>query len=459
MQRFKIEPARGGDIFAAMPVEAPSEPTAEGAVDTGPSGFRQVLAGRDFRLLWGAQVAAQLGDKFFAFSLLLSIYSLTHRYLSDAALLLAYTIPAVFLSVPAGIFADRYDKKTLMIWTNLSRGLMVLGVPALEITGVAQHQVLPLYLITFIFAGVGQLFAPAEAASIPTLVKRRELAAATSLFTITIIVTIVISVPLASVAQGLLGLEGPYYFGAGLFAVAAGSIWLIRPSLAAPKTAASGGIPAPWWSTWTEIRATWTVVRASRILPFAFAMLTLALAIVFTIFALSAGYMQHVLLRSPHDSYILLIPATIGMVVAGTVLSRRDQRHGPGPGTVTGGLGIAGVAMIVLGVLPPILDRLHVDPALVPLAIFLAVIFGLGLGAVLIPCLVLIQQETEESTRGKIFGGAFLAINLAIAVPLLVAGAVADVVGASDVVGALGLALIGTGLLAWRRRWGAPAAA
>ncbi|HVB13811.1 MAG TPA: MFS transporter [Candidatus Dormibacteraeota bacterium] len=437
-----------------MPVEAPPGASAEEALDAGPAGFREVLGVRDFRLLWGAQVAAQLGDKFFAFSLLLSIYSLTHLYLSDAALLLAYTIPAVFLSIPAGILADRYDKKTLMIWTNLSRGVMVLGVPALEITGVAEHQVLPLYVITFIFAGVGQLFAPAEAASIPSLVKRRDLAAATSLFTITIIVTIVLSVPLASVAQGLLGLEGPYYFGAGLFAVAAGAIWLIKPKLAAPTLDGGPPIRAPWRSTWTEIQETWTVVRASRILPFAFAMLTLALAIVFTIFALSAGYMQHVLLRSPHDSYILLIPATVGMVVAGTFVSRRASGAGSGPTNVVRGLGLAGLAMVVLGVLPPILDRLRIDGALVPLAITLAVLFGLGLGAVLIPCLVLIQEETEEATRGKIFGGAFLAINLAIAVPLLAAGAIADLVGASDVVGALGLALIITGIVAWRRQWG-----
>jgi hypothetical protein len=39
-------------------------------------------------------------------------------------------------------------------------------------------------------------------------------------------------------------------------------------------------------------------------------------------------------------------------------------------------------------------------------------------------------------------------------VPLLVAGAVADVVGASDVVGGVGLALIITGVAAWRRGWG-----
>ncbi|MGH7641978.1 MAG: hypothetical protein ACRENX_03025, partial [Candidatus Dormibacteria bacterium] len=211
---------------------------------------------------------------------------------------------------------------------------------------------------------------------------------------------------------------------------------------------------APWRATWTEIRTTLTVVRSNQVLPFAFGMLTLALVIVFTIFALSAGYMQHVLLSKPQNSYILLIPATVGMVVAGTLISRRQLPGGQAVGRVVQGLTVAGAAMLVLGVLPPILDRLHVDPALVPLAIVLALIFGLGLGGVLIPCLVMIQEETEETTRGKIFGGAFLAINLAIALPLLVAGAIADVVGASDVVGAMGVCLLLTALASRLRRWG-----
>ncbi len=418
----------------------------------GTSGFRETLRNRDFRLLWGAQVAAQLGDKFFAFSLLLSIYSLTHLYLSDAALLLAYTIPAVFLSVPAGIFADRYDKKTLMIWTNLSRGVMVLGVPALELTGVAQHQVLPLYAITLVFAGVGQLFAPAEAASIPSLVKRSQLSAATSLFTVTIVLTIVVSVPLASIAQRLLGLEGPYYFGAALFMLASGAIWLIRPRLAVVKPDGDL-VPEVNGGSFREVTEVLAVIRDSAVLPFAFGMLTLALVIVFTIFALSAGYMQHVLLQSPQNSYILLIPATFGMVLTGMLVSRRNSSQ-HGVGSVVRGLILAGVAMLVLGVLPPVLAGLRLDATLVPLAIVLAVIFGAGLGSVLIPCLVLIQEGTEESTRGRIFGGAFLVINLAIALPLLVAGAVADVVGASDVIAFMGVCLLATGLVAGVRAWG-----
>jgi len=414
------------------------------------AGLRQVLENRNFRLLWIAQVAAQLGDKFFAFSLLLSIYALTGQYISDAVLLLAYTIPSVLLSVPAGLYADRYDKRRLMMWANAIRAVLVLLVPLLELTGVAQHQAAPLYLITLLFASVGQFFAPAEAASIPALVRRGELLAATSLFTMTVILTIVVAVPAASLAQRLLGLEGPYYLGCGLFVVSAVAIWAIRTRLGGGPQLASA-VDRRGRSLLHDVRQAFTTVRDDRLLRFAFAVLTCALMVVFTIFALSAGYMVHVLDQAAANSYILLVPATLGMVVMGTVVGRSGAAvHRTR--TVVQGLTATGLAMLVLGILPPLLGRLQLVAALIPIAIGLAVVFGLGLGAVLIPAVTLIQEQTDEATRGTIFGGAFVAINLAIAIPLLVAGAIADAVGASAVIAAAGLGLLGAALVAHRHR-------
>ncbi len=432
----------------ASAAPAPGVPAGPGTSDL--VGIRQVLRNRNFRLLWIAQVAAQLGDKFFAFSLLLSIYALTGQYISDAVLLLAYTIPSVILSVPAGIYADRYDKRGLMVWANLVRAVLVFLVAVLELTGVVQHQVAILYLITLVFAGAGQFFAPAEAASIPNLVRRPELLAATSLFTMTVILTIVVAVPAASLAQRLLGLEGPYVLGGGLFVAASLLIWAIRADLGAGRRLASR-IDHHGRSVLHDVTSAFTTVRDNELLRFAFAVLTIALVVVFTIFALSAGYMVHVLDQPAESSYILLVPATVGMVVMGTLVGRSTASlHRTR--TVARGLAATGAAMLVLGVLPPLLGHFHEGAALIPIAVGLAVIFGFGLGAVLIPAVTLIQEQTEEATRGTVFGGAFVAINLAIALPLLVAGAVADALGASAVIAASGVGLLAAAVLAGRRR-------
>ena len=54
-----------------------------------------------------------------------------------------------------------------MIATNAIRGVLILLIPIIQVLPVVGNQAWPLIVITFLFSSVGQLFAPAEAASIP----------------------------------------------------------------------------------------------------------------------------------------------------------------------------------------------------------------------------------------------------------------------------------------------------
>src|SRR5215472_17682422 len=105
---------RPGDGRAQPPPEAADQR----------SGFRYLLGRRDFRLIWFAQVAAQLADKFLMFSLIILAYRLSHGSTPVAATLLAYTVPAVAIAPLAGVFADRHDRKLIMVGTSLLRALL-----------------------------------------------------------------------------------------------------------------------------------------------------------------------------------------------------------------------------------------------------------------------------------------------------------------------------------------------
>src|SRR5438128_3417070 len=133
-------------------------------------GFLAVLQRRDFRFLWAAQAASQLADKFLVFTLLIFVYSISHRAFLTSLLMIAYTLPSVLLSAPAGVYADRHDKRTLMIGTNLVRGVLILMIPLAQLVPGLSGEAWPLILITLLFSSAGQVFAPAEAASIPSLV-------------------------------------------------------------------------------------------------------------------------------------------------------------------------------------------------------------------------------------------------------------------------------------------------
>ena len=397
-------------------------------------GFIAVLRG-DFRYLWAAQAASQLADKFLMFTLLIFMYTLSGRASLQSAVLIAYTLPSVLLSAPAGVYADRHDKRTLMIACNLVRAGLVLLIPAAQLVPGLKGQAWPLIIVTLLFSSAGQVFAPAEAASIPSLVRRNQITDATSLFMTTVILTLVLGVPAATLAIAFLGNFAPFYIAAALFAVAGMAVWRMNTSLRTVRSAAGEKSP----SLLRELREGVTILRGSPALRWGLYQLALAIIVVFTVFALGPAYLVNVLGRSDQDTYIVLVPATFGLVAMGAVLGRTNIRRAV---TLIAAVLTAGGALIVMGVMPTVLRNLGASGLMTPLAVVMALVFGCALGALMIPAFTLLQERSTPESRGRIFGGIFTVINAAVAVPLLLAGVIADVLGVDRVVGALGLLLV-----------------
>ena len=180
-------------------------PTAPAAVN---KGFGAVLRNRNFMLVWIGQIICQLADKiFFVLTIaLLEKYPLAVGVVEDgrrADLFLAFTLPAILLGSLGGIIVDRFPKKPIMIGSDLIRGILTIAIPFLP------REFLILLAITFGNSVIVQFFAPAEQASIPILVKPRNLMAANALFTSTmmgaIIIGFAVGEPLLSLGKSWLG--------------------------------------------------------------------------------------------------------------------------------------------------------------------------------------------------------------------------------------------------------------
>jgi predicted MFS family arabinose efflux permease len=400
-------------------------------------GFRAVLARGDFRLLWLAQGASQLADKFLMFTLLIVVYDLSHKASIQSVLMIAYTLPSVFLSAPAGVYADRHDKRTLMIATNAIRAGLILLIPIIEALPVVGNQAWPLIVITFLFSSVGQLFAPAEAASIPSLVRRDQIMGATSLFMTTVILTLVLGVPAATIAIRLVGERAPFFIATGLFVLAALSIWRISTPLRSARSAADQGA-----SLRHELREGINLIARNPAIRIGLYQLAIALIVVFTVFALGPVFMVRELHRSDQDTYLVLIPATLGMVAMASLLAQKAANHFSKAVALVAALAVGGASLAAIGASPPLLRSLGAGGAVVPVVLVLSGVFGCALGALLIPAFTVLQENTNEETRGRIFGGIFAVINAAVAVPLLVAGIIADAVGVAGVVAGLGVIIL-----------------
>jgi MFS family permease len=398
-------------------------------------GFIAVLRRRDFRYLWMAQLLSQLADKFLMFTLLVFMYTLTKRASLQSVLMIAYTLPSVLLSAPSGVYADRHDKRVLMLGTNLVRGALILLIPLTQLFPLLRGQAWPLVVITLLFSSAGQIFAPAEAASIPSLVTRKQITEATSLFMTTVILTLVLGVPAATIAIGLFGNQAPFYIATGLFGLAALSVWKVSVSLRAEKRTSGAS-----QNILRELRDGVAILRGSAPLRLGLYQLALAIVVVFTIFALGPVYLVEVLKRSDTETYIVLVPAMFGLLATGGLLGQRPTWSRAT--TLVTAIATAGGSLLIMGVVPDLLRTHGAAGLIVPLAVVVGVIFGCALGALLIPAFTVLQERTDSESRGRIFGGIFTVINAAVAIPLLLAGVLSDLIGVARVVAALGVILI-----------------
>ncbi len=425
--------------------EEPSQPdgptaasAAEGTVIES-RGFSDLLANHEFRLIWGSQITSQLADKFLVYSLLTVTYDRSGANTQEAIVLLAYTFPSVLLSPIAGIYADRFDKRRLMMVTNVIRGALILLVPALALIPYFRSVTWHLLIITVLFSAVGQFFAPAEASSLPFIVPKRQLITATSVFTLTIVGTLVVGLPISSLLVRVHPYV-PYFVATGLFVVAAGANFMMKTRLKAVETSVERVDISRFRRIYDEIAETVEFLRTRPKLLTAFWELGLAVMLIFTIFTLAQGYLKTVLFLDPRDSYLILVPAAAGMGVVAVYLGRaRSIRREI---LIPGGLVTLGILLMLMGTVPYVLVGLHAHNLIIIFAMVVGALFGAAFGAIFIPAVSLLQESTDPEQRGRTFGAMFTVLNLAIAIPLFLAGLAADTFGLHLVVSMMGALVI-----------------
>ena len=415
-------------------------------------GFKELLINSEFRLIWASQITSQLADKFLVYSLLTVTYQRSGANTQEAIVLLAYTSPSVLLSPIAGVYADRFDKRHLMMLTNLMRGGLILMVPILSLIPYFQGVTWHLLVITLLFSSVGQFFAPAEASSLPFIMPKRSLVTATSVFTLTIVVTLVVGLPISSVLVRLFGSTAPYFVAAGLFASAAVFNYLMRTKLSAAITEKHQRVQVNELTrVWRAVTETVTFIRERPQLLRSFGQLGLAVMLIFTIFTLSQGYMKTVLNLDPRDSYIILVPAALGMGAVAVYLGRGHVANRDN--LITQGMLALGVMLFLMGIGPYGLSVLHAKGFFLAFAAVVGGFFGAAFGAVFIPAVTLLQESTAPEQRGRTFGAMFTVLNLAIAIPLFLAGLAADTFGLNLVLVLLGMILSSVVVLPVMARW------
>jgi MFS transporter, DHA3 family, macrolide efflux protein len=205
----------------------------------------QLLKGRDFSLLFWGQMTSQIGDSLNRVALLWFVYQLTGSAMKMVMIGLLQTIPPLILSPLIGVYLDRANKKTVMVWVDIARTALVLLVPLLYTFGELTLE--RLYAAVFLLAVVSTIFGPALSSAVPQLVRRDQLTAANALLQTTTNTGLLIGPLLSGIGIALIGSQNVLYVDAATFFVSA--LCLMGVRLRPIEAGAAGEIGR---GTWTQ---------------------------------------------------------------------------------------------------------------------------------------------------------------------------------------------------------------
>jgi MFS family permease len=416
-------------------------------------GFMPVLKNRNFLTLWSGQVFSQLADKVY---LVLMIALIANRFqgagqtLSGwvSAMMIAFTVPAVLFGSVAGVFVDRWSKKAVLVATNILRGLLVFAVPVLlwVTQGWSQVYNLPvgfyvLLGVTFLVSTLTQFFAPAEQAVIPLIVKPRNLLSANSLYTTTMMASLIIGFavgePLLALADTLVRQLGTGWdFGkelvvGGCYAIAGLLLLLLKTG--EKRDAPEGETP----HVFSDIRDGLRYMKHNRRVRNALIQLVILFSVFAALAVLAVPLAQNLGMK-PSQFGFLLAAGGVGMACGAAILGHWGHLLSHTRLSLYGSAGMAG-ALVGLSLFTHNLG----------MALLMTTLLGSFGSLVGIPMQTTIQAETPDEMRGKVFGLQNNAINIALSLPLALAGFAETMLGLQSVFFGLAALVIAGGFLNW----------
>lgn len=435
------------------------------AITTQQEGFRSLLKKKDFLRLWLAQLISMTILNASNYALLVLIEEVTGSTTLVGLAIICFSLPALILGAPAGVFVDRLNKRRVLWISNMLRAVASL-LFVLSLLWDRQ-QLVPIYLLTFLISSIGQFFTPAEGSTIPLLVSEEELMPALSLFNITFMLSqavgfilfapILLSLlPVFNIVHIVINpVETLYAIIAVLYVVCAVLIMFIPPqsfmqAANRKKQRISTQQLEVMGSIWKETLQGWKFIRGNKQLFLAVIQLSFAGVLLLVIGELATPIVTKLLLLSPDAMAFIFAPAGIGLVAGSVVMPRITTRMGKSRAIITGSIAITFVTLflpfstIIARLLQP--HGWNTNPLLLIIVALLMFAAGVALDFINIPAQTAIQQQTPDWIKGRVLALQLMLYN-AFAIPvILFIGVFADIFGLDRVLYLMAVCILIFGL-------------
>jgi predicted MFS family arabinose efflux permease len=182
-----------------------------------PAYLRLVRGNRNFRRLWSAQIVSELGDWFYTLAIYSLLLQLTGKASSVALALVLQVLPQTFIGPVAGVINDRIRRKRVMIAADLARMVIVF----LMLFVRSRAMVWLVYPLLFVETLMAAFFEPARSSVIPNITEREDVILANTLSSATWSVNLLVGASIGGVVAALLGRDAVFILNALSFLASA----------------------------------------------------------------------------------------------------------------------------------------------------------------------------------------------------------------------------------------------
>jgi MFS family permease len=389
---------------------------------------RALLSDRHFASLWLSQGLSQTAQNALLFTLLVVVFEITGESLTTSILVLCFILPSIPMGFVVGVVLDRTRKDTVLVITSLLRAAGCL------LFLLFHNEVWAIYMIAIAHATAGLFFNPAVVSLIPTLVSRERLVPANSLYNLTLTGSQLVGIVfLAPILLKTFGEDAVFVLTGCMFIASAGFAFLLDTPLDehAKAERAIGGVA-------TDFRESWRLLFSDRYATIALMQLVTSGTLVLLFSILIPRYMQDVIEVPPENAAFVFAPTGIGALI-GLRFLPWFAKFGKNRVVIAGLAGIA-ACLVLLALVEPLAEITNQAPGsdwatqqlqlslLQVVTMLIAGPMGFFYALLNAPAQTVLHERAPPEMRGRIFATQVVSANFISLMPLLILGALTDLI-------------------------------
>jgi len=381
--------------------------------------FKPLIKNSKFVYLWTSQVLSQLTINIMNFLLLIRLYERTGSSIATSFLWIAYALPAILIGPIAAASVDIFDRKKMLVVANLLQSIAIFIYAFLHETSFFL-----LYGIVVTYSFFNQFYVPAEAASLPSLVKKKSLPQANGLFFLTQQAALVVGFGFAGLLNHTLGFSYSLYLCSFFLLLAFISVSFLPTMRTRERMPRS--FEKALFKFFSRMIEGYRFIRENRsiLLPF---ILMMGLSVSLSVIVVSMPVLAEDIFRISVNSagVMIAVPAGIGAAIGTFIVTRLLNKGWRKKRTIETFLMImASILFIFTFILPEITNIFRIV-----LGTACVLLIGLSFVGILIPSQTFLQEKTPGGLRGRVFGNFWFLVTVATVFPVLFSGAITEIFG------------------------------